>query len=48
MELFKSRADTGDYRTNFCKIYGTFQDKIRNFHEKSQSPVFCPEKFRKS
>ena len=29
MELFK-RADTGDYKTKFCKVYGTFQDKILN------------------
>ena len=33
-----------NYRTKFCKIYGIFPDKIRNFFEKPQSLEFCPEK----
>ena len=41
-------ANTGDYRTKFCKIYGTYQDKMRNFHEKiSEFSIFSPEELRK-
>ena len=40
IELFKSWGYTSIYRTEFWKIYSTFQNKMRNIQEKSLKVLY--------